>query len=379
MKKLYDTLEIPEGSSEQEVSKAYKNLARKYHPDRNKDPGAEEKFKDISHAYEVLSDPEKKSMYDHVGDDMFSSDRGSSFFGGGGDNINPFDLFSQMFGRFGGGGDAFSDIFGRAGSSGDHVEDIVIEKNVSLKDLYTCASINIDFERKIICISCQGTGMKNSSTKKKNCEQCNGSGKSMYTSSMGPFVQQVISTCSKCNGRGVCIDQTNACAICKGTSFVNEKVNTTLKLERDHLFQKKIILPVHGHKSIHGRNGRVILILSVSMEKQEYKIYKNVNLYREIPISLSDAINGFAMNIEYIDGNLITIQRENQITQPSSVYQIRGMGYLPNGNLYIRFVVVIPENIPSQIRSMFSSTYTRELVKKIAKRTFDLESKVDDF
>lgn len=371
--KHYETLGVTKEADDNEIKKAYMKLARQYHPDKNQgSKEAEEKFKKINEAYEILSDPEKRNMYNQLGDEMFNQNMS------GQQNVNPFDIFNRMFGGgfnfdsemsgsspFGFGDNPFSFMFDLGGNNHRKrrvvIEDIVIQKKVTLKQLYCNETIQIQYACNIICKKCDATGTKDKS--KPICTTCNGKGQVINTVQSGFMIQQHISACPNCNGTGVFINNHNRCDICKGEGYVKENKTFNLKLEKEMLYNNKIKIPNIGH-SIKENNekGSVIVILEVdqSLENNmEYKIYNKIHLYRKIKISLADALNGFSVKIKFLDNENITFKR-NQITQPSSVYRLSNLGYLPNGNLYLKIIVFIPENMPQHLIQPIVKAYTKK-------------------
>jgi len=394
--KHYETLGLSKEADENEIKKAYMKLARQYHPDKNQgSKEAEEKFKKINEAYEVLSDPEKRNMYNQLGDDMFNQNMSNQ------QNVNPFDIFNRMFGggfnfdsdmsgssSFGFGDNPFSFMFDLGGNSNRKrrvvIEDIVIQKKVTLKQLYCNETIQLEFNCNILCKKCDATGTKDKS--KSVCSTCNGKGQVVNTIQTGFMIQQHISTCSNCNGTGVFIHIHNRCDNCKGEGYVKENRTFNLKLEKEMLYNNKIKIPNIGH-SIKESNekGNVIVILEVdqSLENNmEYKIYNKIHLYRKIKISLADALNGFSLKIKFLDNENITFKRD-QITQPSSVYKLPNLGYLPNGNLYLKIIVFIPENMPQHLIQPIVKAYSKRqdnnLDNKIVdNRVFDVIEEINE-
>jgi len=391
--KHYEILGLNDDCDENEIKKAYMKLARQYHPDKNQgSKEAEEKFKKINEAYEVLSDPEKRKMYNQMGDNMYNQNMSN------GENINPFDIFNQMFGGafnqstndgniFGDNPFSFMfDMYGGLGSNVNrkkkiNIEDIIIEKKVSLKQLYCNETITLDFNCDVLCNKCNGIGTKDKTTPK--CNNCNGSGQVVNTIKTGFMIQQNISSCPKCNGSGSYILQSNVCENCKGHCYMRENRTFNFRLEKEMLYNNKIKIQGIGHQSKDTEDkGNVIIILEIdhSLENNmEYKIYNKIHLYRKIKISLADALNGFCVKLKYLDNENITFKR-SQITQPSSIYKLPNLGFLPNGCLYLKVIVIIPENIPQNIIQSIVKIYSKKTIdngeyedKKIVdNRVFDV-------
>merc|ERR1711871_459522 len=199
--KLYKTLGINQDASESEIKKAYRKLAIKFHPDKNKDNQEEaaEKFKDISEAYQILSDPEKRKLYDQLGMDGVN---------GSGMQFNPNDLFEHLFGGMGGmGGFPFGDMFnqGNMRKREKVAEPVMIKKKVTLEEIYLGKEINVNYTQTSHCKACQGTGSK--SGKSSQCQTCQGSGVRNVVQQIGPgMIQQFQKTCDVCNGSGINIE-----------------------------------------------------------------------------------------------------------------------------------------------------------------------------
>ncbi|MDH5416344.1 MAG: DnaJ domain-containing protein, partial [Nitrosopumilus sp.] len=209
----YEVLGVSKTSSADEIKKQYRKLALKFHPDRNKSSDAGEHFKEISEAYAVLSDPEKKQLYDHHGhagvDGRYSSE--DIFQGASGD-------FSDIFGRGGGGFDSiFESIFGRGGGgfgfNQQRGSDILYETSVTLEDVLHGKKMEIDLAKQIRCDICNGTGCK-PGTNKKTCSTCNGQGQVRQTRNMGFASFVTAEPCSTCNGQGSIIE--TPCNECRG-------------------------------------------------------------------------------------------------------------------------------------------------------------------
>ena len=349
--RLYNTLGLNNNATEKEIKKAYRKLAIKYHPDKNKDPGAEDKFKEISAAYEVLSNKDKRARYDKFGEDGLKTDN----MGG-----NPFDLFSNIFGdSFGGhpfgghpfGGHPFGGHpFGNNNRSKDRIENI----NVSLKDIYNSKTLNLNLNKKIKCDLCNARGGMYE-TSVKFCENCNGKGKYMRVVQIGPgMIQQILQHCDKCNGRGKTIKQDEICPKCKGNRIITINKMIELTLGNGIKDQEKIV--IHGESDEHpdfNTNGDLIIVINEMKDDVFRRIDKN--LYMTQTILLSEALCGTEFIIEHMDNRKLFV-KHNDIIRPNMKKRIEGEGMSDKegyrGDLIIEFNIKFPKKL-SDDRKMY--------------------------
>jgi DnaJ family protein A protein 2 len=195
--KLYDILQVPPSCSEAQLKKQYYKLAKEYHPDKN--PAMGDKFKEISHAYEVLSDPQKRDQYDQFGEDGPQMDSG--------------DLFSQLFNMGGMGGSRQQQQ--RKG------RDMTHKLKCSLEELYKGKSTKLALNKQILCPGCDGRGGKQGAV--HNCTGCGGRGVRIVTRQMGPMIQQMQVQCNECNGEGQTMNPKDRCTECKGRKVSQER------------------------------------------------------------------------------------------------------------------------------------------------------------
>ena len=205
--KFYDILGVSPNATDTELKKAYRKQALKFHPDKN--PNAGDKFKEISQAYEVLSDPEKREIYDEFGEDGIKGQGGG---GPGGGFRSPMDVFNMFFG---GGG-----MPGSAGSSVRKTKPMVHTLKVSLEELYNGKKRKIAANRDIVCKECKGKGGLNV----EKCLECKGRGMRVITKQFGPgMIQQMQSPCDKCGAKGEVVAKGSECKKCKGKATVRDK------------------------------------------------------------------------------------------------------------------------------------------------------------
>ncbi len=223
---LYKVLDVPHGADASEIRKAYLKLSRQYHPDKvqgSEKEAAEAKFKEISHAYEILSDDQKRSFYDQTGQDPSQMEaQGGSPFGGGGVHF-PFDI-GGLFGMFGGGGGP-----GRPRGQGRRPGKAPPRKTqiaLTLKDYYYGRVLQIHLERQRFCQGCKGEG----ATNRQACSDCHGSGTKRQIIQMGPMIMENVGPCMTCGGGGR--SKGDSCGTCKGSKFVKEQKTLELQVQK---------------------------------------------------------------------------------------------------------------------------------------------------
>lgn len=349
MRDLYEILEIERNASQDEIKKNYRKMAKKYHPDLNPDnEEASERLKEINLAYEVLSDPDKRSKYDTYGDAIFSgagTTGGAGSYGGGFGDIFS-DIFSDFFGGSAGGG------FGQRAYRGpvkgaDIRKDITIEFNEAVFG----TEKEISLRREETCKTCEGTGAKEG-TSAKTCPTCGGSGRVSTTqdSPFGRFVRQ--STCPTCHGTGEIIEE--KCETCAGAGVEIKnrklKVKITPGVDNGSIIQ----LQGEGHAGERGGpNGDLYIVLSV----KPHAIFQRqgLDIFYELPISFSQAALGDELQIPVLDGLLdYTIPEE---TQTGSTFKVKGKG-VPSprggrvGDLYFSVVIQTPKDLTDRQKEL---------------------------
>ncbi len=347
----YEVLGVNKSASADEIKKAYRSLAKKYHPDINPgDKDAEAKFKEVNEAYEVLSDSDKKAKYDQFGHAAFDPTSGA---GQGG-----FD-----FGGFGGFdfGDIFSSMFGGGGSrsranmpmDGDDVQTSII---LTFEEALFGCKKEINFARVEACGDCGGSGAAKGS-KPETCSSCSGKGFVNVTQQTIFGRTSTQTTCNRCRGTGKMV--TNPCPNCNGKGFV--KVNKRLEVNIPAGLDNGGRFVLRGQGSA-GRNGGVAGDLEVVVRVKPHKIFtrEGVNLYCEIPISFAEATLGAEIDVPLPGGESkrFTIPEG---TQPGTSFTLRGEGvtHLGNnkrkGDLIFTVTVEIPKNLTSEQKAMLKT------------------------
>ena len=361
----YEVLGVDKNASADEIKKAYRKLAVKYHPDKNPgDKEAEEKFKEAAEAYSVLSDADKKAKYDqfgHAGVDGSAPD-----FSGGFGNLNDIlnDLFGGGFGGFGGFGGGFGG--GRGGQRQQKVyrgRDIRVRVKLTLEEIAKGVEKEISIERSVPCKDCGGKGAKNASDI-KTCSACNGTGQVQRV--VNTFLGQTVtySTCQQCGGEGKVIS--NPCRSCGGTGLVRKRETIKVKIPAGDEAGMQMNISGEGHAAKNnGVNGDLLVVI----EEQEHPNLKREgnNLYCTKIVSLPDAILGGEVEVPGIDGSY-KIKVEPG-TQSGTVVRLRGRGlptvngYGGTGDLYVKIAVWIPKKLEKDDKAVIESLRNKESFK----------------
>ena len=332
----YDVLGVNKSASKEEIKKAYRTTAFKFHPDKNPgDKKAEEKFKEASEAYGVLSDEQKKSNYDQFGHAAFQGGGGQGF-GGGFDASSFSDIFEDFFGDFTGG----SRGSGRR-SSGSRGNDLRYDVSISLEEAYKGLEKKINYTTYKKCSTCKGNGAEPGS-KPITCDYCGGRGK--IRSSQGFFTVQ--QTCPQCNGNGETISK--VCSKCRGNGKVQSDENVSVKIPKGVDDGTRIRLSGKGEAGIKsGGNGDLYLFISI----HNHSLFKRSeeNLFFELPITFTDSALGTTIEIPCIDGSKVKVKIPEG-TQYGKQLRLKdkGMPILRKssfGDLYIRIIPEVPVSL----------------------------------
>jgi molecular chaperone DnaJ len=335
----YEVLGLQKGADEKEIKKAYRRVAMKYHPDRNPDdPDAEEKFKEASEAYEVLSDAEKRQAYDQFGHDGINAQFGGA---GAADFSNFGDIFSDVFGDiFGGGG-------GRRRSGPRRGADLQYNLELELEEAVKGTEARIRVPTLINCSTCNGSGAKEGS-KPVSCGTCGGVGQ--VRMQQGFFsVQQ---TCPECRGKGTII--TDPCNSCHGQGRVEETRTLSVKVPPGVDNGDRIRLSGEGEAGPSGGPAGDLYV-QVVVKPHDFFEREGKHLFCEIPISLADAALGGELEVPTLDGKVkLKIPAE---TQTGKLFRLRGKGIKPVrggnvGDLMCRVVVENPVKLSKQQKEL---------------------------
>ena len=365
-KDYYEILGVPRNATKEEIKNAYRKLAMKYHPDRNKSPDAEEKFKEISEAYGVLSDDEKRRQYDmfgHAGisgrytqEDIFRTIDFDSIFRDLGFGFGRFDsIFDVLFGRRRGRRARWEDWESRPIPGDDLRFDMEITLEQAVKGLKTEISVPHSKD----CDVCKGTGLK-PGTQPTTCPQCGGTGQLQYVRDSGTtrFVQ--ITTCPRCGGRGQIIE--HPCPKCKGTGKVQVKRKIAVDIPPGVDTGTRLRIRGEGEP---GKRGGPPGDLYVVIHVKPHPVFEREgnDLYTEVPITFSQAALGAKIEVPTIDS-----KAELKIppgTQSHTLFRLKGKG-VPDisgrgrGDEYVRVIVKTPKKLTPRQRELFKQLAEEE-------------------
>lgn len=344
-KDYYKILELGKNATDSDIKKAYKKFARKYHPDLNpNDKRAEEKFKDISEAYAVLGDKEKRKMYDQLGPNAFHQyGQGSSNYQGPFSKKGGGSIFDDIGFDF---GDIFSN-FNQKQSSQRHYQDepvrgqdIQYTMEISFLDALKGLSTTISYERMVSCKSCGGTG-NDKNSKPVICPQCNGKGKV----TIGPGFLNIPQKCDRCKGVGRI--QTAFCRKCRGKQFLPTKEKIKVQIPPGVDNGQKVRVEQKGNAGQYGGPYGDLYIIT-RVEPHPYFERKGNNIYTELPITIKEAILGAKIEAPTVDGR--TILRIPPNTNSGQVLRLRNKGVpgqkgIQRGDHFVKVKIVVPETV----------------------------------
>ncbi|MCP1716184.1 molecular chaperone DnaJ [Methanocalculus alkaliphilus] len=341
----YETLGVPKNASEKDIKKAYRNLARKYHPDVCKDEGAEDRFKKINEAYSILSDTEKRRQYDQLGHEAYTNASKGSYSGAGGAGYG----FSSDFAGF---GDIFDSFFGGRGQRGgpQRGSDLLMRVSVSLRD----AVFGIDRDIRVMhaepCPACDGSGSANKRV--KTCARCGGSGqmRSVSQSLFGQFVR--MTTCTECGGRGKIPEET--CTSCSGSGHTQVQRTVTVHIPAGVETGMRLKMDGYGEAGDFGAPAGDLYI-EILVEPDTRFDRKGDNLETGVEVSPAQAALGSEVEIETIDSRKVSLKIPPGI-QYGTALRIPGEGVRRRGrpgDLLVRVVVVTPKSLDGDLRELY--------------------------
>ena len=345
----YEILGVEKGADKKEIKKAYRKLAMKHHPDVSDDPESADKFKEISEAYAVLSDEEKRNTYDQFGHAGMGGYSNEDIFR----NVNFDDIFRGFGFDF---GDIFGDIFGfgggRRGNRPQQGDDVYHEMSITLEDAAFGLEKDIDISHKKICSTCRGSKAE-PGTDTHQCSQCGGTGQVQQISRtpLGQFVN--VRPCPQCRGEGVIID--TPCHECHGKGIVRETSTIHIKVPPGVEDGSRLRVPGEGDV---GKRGGPPGDLYVLISVKPHKLFERhgSDLIYEQPISFVQASLGDEVDIPTLGEEIVSLKIPNG-TQSGTSFRIKGKGmphlrWNGHGNLYVKVKVVVPKKLNSKQKEL---------------------------
>ena len=344
----YEVLGVNKNAGEEEIKKAYRRLAKQYHPDMNKDsPDAEEKFKEVNEAYSVLSDSDKRAKYDaygHVGVDP--SYGGGAGFGGFSDfGFDVGDVFSSFFGGFG------SQSARRSGPR--RGEDVSARVAISFEEAAFGVKKEVSFNRIENCETCHGAGTADGSAP-TTCGKCHGTGQVRVQQRTVLGVMQTVAPCDACNGTGKIIK--NPCKTCSGSGRVRRARKFEVSIPAGIDDGQRVVGRGQGNVGVQGGPSGDLIVL-VSVRPHAVFDREGVNLYCEVPVTFAEACLGASIRVPTLEGE--TEFKIPEGTQTGTLFTLKNKGIVRvntknRGDLYFRVVVEIPRNLSAAQKELLS-------------------------
>ena len=345
----YEVLGVSKDADDASIKKAYRALAKKYHPDMNPDnKEAEAKFKEVNEAYDVLSDSDKRAKYDQYGHAAFDPASAGGGYGGGFGGFGDFGDIGDIFGSFFGGG--FGGGSSRRANAPTRGEDVSARVNISFEEAVFGVKRDVSFAKIQKCPDCSGSGAKKG-TQPETCKACGGTGQKRITQRLGGMAFQSTTTCNECRGSGKTVK--DPCQNCRGTGYikVNKKLSVSIPAGIDD--GERIALRAQG---CDGRNGGPAGDLIITVNVKPHAIFERdgYNLYCEVPITVAEATLGAEIDVPTLEGNQKFTIPEG--TQPNTRFTLRqkGVPYVNNsgrrGDIIFTVNIEIPKGLNEKQR-----------------------------
>ena len=343
----YEVIGVEKGASEEEIKKAFRKQAKKYHPDLNPgDKEAEAKFKEVNEAYEVLSDKDKRARYDRFGfagvDPNYGA--GSGAYGGGnpfGQDIDLGDIFNSFFGGFGGGRSPRNQNAPRRGS------DVEATVTITFEEAAKGCKKEVTYQNVERCSECSGTGASKG-TQMKPCSNCNGTGQTTVQKRTPFGVVQTTQACEKCRGKGKIIEK--PCPKCSGQGRIRSSKTISVTIPAG--ISQDQILNIGGHGNSGYNNGPAgDLHVYINVKKHDIFERKGDDVWCEIPLTFSQAALGHEVIVPTLDGKVS--YKVHPGTQPGDIFKLKekGIQHLNSrgrGDQYVRVTIEVPKNLTEE-------------------------------
>jgi molecular chaperone DnaJ len=349
----YEVLGVSKDANDTEIKKAYRKLAKKYHPDMNNgDADSDHKFKEATEAYEVLSDSEKRGKYDQFGHSAFANGGGAGGFNGGFDFNDMGDIF----------GDIFGDFFGGGGRRSRH--------DMPTKGANIRASMNLEFEEAVFgvekdiqlnvsdeCETCKGTGAKKGTTP-ETCPQCNGAGQVRYNQQSLFGTVSSVRTCNVCGGSGKVVKE--KCSDCGGAGYIKRRKKIAVSIPAGIDNGQTIRLKGKGEPGANG-GPRGDILLTIYVKAHEFLERSGTDIHYVMPITFAQAALGAELEVPTIDGKVKYEIKAGTQTHTKFRLRNKGVPYLNNsklrGDQYITVIVKTPEKLNDKQKELLKEFY----------------------
>jgi molecular chaperone DnaJ len=367
----YETLGIARGASEQELKSAYRRLAKECHPDRNPgDMRAEIRFKELSEAYEVLKDPQKRAAYDHFGHAAFEGGMGGARGFGPDFASSMSDIFDDLFGEFMGGRRGGQ----RQRSSRERGADLRYNLEISLAEAYAGKTAQICVPTSVSCETCSGSGAR-AGTKPTSCPTCGGYGK--VRASQGFFT--IERTCPNCQGRGETIE--DPCQTCHGSGRVTKERTLSVNIPQGVEDGTRIRLAGEGEAGLRGGPAGDLYIF-LSIKPHEFFQRDGADIFCKVPISMTTAALGGQIEVPTVDGAATRVKIPEG-SESGKQFRLKGKG-MPvlrskvAGDMYIQVEVETPKNLTKRQRELLEE-FERQSHKETSPESAGFFARVKDF